>query len=269
MNRNVFYVLALVLTSPLMMMAQSAPTGYRRITCLKAQPGKQAELAQFQNDIWKKVVQREVDEGEASAAYLLRTVFPGGEEAYCDYITVIAYAGIPPSPPGPEHLAGLLKKAGLDISVDAYHAKVRELVHVVASELWQPLVILGTAQKGDFLYLNFMKVHDMRTYLGFEQNVWKQMAEDFIKQGIMRGWFLMVPVFPSGTAGYQAVSVDGFPSWGHAVEGIHPVEADTFKRVHPDLQLSDFEGKLVKARDLDHRYLVTVEERIVPSSAQR
>ena len=269
MNRNVFYVLALVLTSPLMMMAQSAPTGYRRITCLKVQPGKQAELARFQNDIWKKLVQREVDEGEDSAAYLLRTVFPGGEEAYCDYITVIAYADIPPSPPGPEHLAGLLKKASLDMTVDAYYAKVRELERVVASELWRPLIIVGTAQKGDFLYLNFMKVHDMPTYQGFEQNVWKQMAEAFIKEGIMRGWFVMVPFLPSGTAGYQAVSVDGFPSWAQAVKGIYDVEADTFKRVHPDLQLSDFEGKLVKARDLDHRYLVTVEERIVPSSAQR
>jgi hypothetical protein len=268
MNRNVFYVLAFVLMSPFMMRAQSAPAGYDRITCLKAQPGKQAELAQFQNDVWKKLVHVEVDEGEASAAYLLRTVFPGGEEAYCDYITVIVYPGVPP-PPGPEHLTGLIKKAGIDMNVDAYDAKVRELAQVVSSELWRPLIIVGAAQKGDYLYLNFMKVHETDAYFGLERNMWKPMAEAFIKDGIMSAWFLVVPFLPSGTAGYQAVSVDVFPSWEKALKGIYEVEKDTFKRVHPNMQMSDFEAKIMKARDLDRRYLLTVEEKITSSSAQR
>jgi hypothetical protein len=33
--------------------------------------------------------------------------------------------------------------------------------------------------------------------------------------------------------------------------------------------MSDFEAKIMKARDLDRRYLLTVEEKITSSSAQR
>src|SRR5579859_5560489 len=110
MIRERYYVftIALTLFSAVALQAQQGALGYNRVSCLKVQPGKQAEFTQFESDVAKKLEQAEVDEGDFTSWQLWRVVFPTGEEARCDYIAVISYPGPPPAPRGPEHMGSLL-----------------------------------------------------------------------------------------------------------------------------------------------------------------
>lgn len=254
MNRLTYLASALIFAAAPAVRAQAGPPGHDGVTCLKVLPGKAAEFSQFVNDIVKKAVQAEADHGAIEAWTLLRTVFPSGEEARCDYIAISAYSGIPPASQGTERLADLLAKQG-------------QLARIVSSEMWRTVVLVGTLQKGDYLYMNFMKVHDAPNYLAFEQNIWKPMGEAWVKDGTFHAWLVMVPFLPSGIGlPYQLISADVFPSWEKAFQGEEEVE--TWKRVHPDLTLQQAEGMLVKLRDLDRRYFLTVQEKIVPGNTK-
>ncbi len=247
------------------MYAQAGPPDYDRLTCLKVLPGKAAEFSRFENDVVKKVVQAEANWKDIAAWFLLRTVFPTGEEASCDYIAVSAYSGIPPAPGGPERLADLLHRADIGLSAEAYRARAGELARIVSTEMWKTAVLVGEVQKGDYLYMNFMKVHDAPGYLAFEQNIWKPMAEAWVKDGTFHAWVVMVPFLPSGTGTpCQLISADVFPSWEKAFQGEE--EVNTWKRVHPEMTLQQAEEKLVKLRDLDRRYFLAVQDKILPGN---
>lgn len=263
MNRLTYFALALTFPAAPVLNAQAGPLGHDIVTCLKVQPGKATDFKQFENDIVKKVITAETDQGDMAAWFLLRTVFPTGEEARCDYIAVSAHSDIPPTPQGPEHLADLLRKAQTGLSPEAYLAKAAQVARIVSTEMWRTVVLVGEVQKGDYLYMNFMKVHDAPNYLAFEQNIWKPMGEAWVKDGTFHAWMVMVPFLPSGVGlPYQLVSADVFPTWEQALKGEE--EVNTWKRVHPEMTLQQAEEKLVKLRDLDRRYFLTVQEKILP-----
>ena len=82
----------------------------------------------------------------------------------------------------------------------------------------------------------------------------------------MRGWVLARPVLPGGTGlKYQAITVDVMPSW-NAVFSPRSAEK-MFKQVHADKEYAPMMQKITKARDLDLRELMFVEDKIVPAKA--
>ena len=52
-----------------------------------------------------------------------------------------------------------------------------------------------------------------------------------------------------------------FPTWEQAFRGEE--EVNTWKRVHPEMTLQEAEERLGKLRDLDRRYFLTVQEKVV------
>jgi len=267
MNRAPYSLLVWMLLPASGIQAQNAPASYDMMSCLKIQPGKTVEFTQFMNDVVKKVVQAEAGQGEIGAWYLLRTVFPAGEEARCDYVTLSAYRDIPAAPQGPEHLAELLHKAGIGMTPETFLARVAQLQRTISVEMWRTMILVGEVQEGDYLYMNFMRVHDAQNYMAFEQNIWKPMGEAWVKDGTFHAWMVAVPFLPSGTGlPYQLISADVFPTWEQAFKGEE--EINTWKRVHPEMTLQQAEEKLVKLRDLDRRYFLTVQEKIVPAAGR-
>ena len=247
-----------------MLPAQDQPSGYHTVACIKIQPGKAAEFRQFRNDFSKKLTQAYVDSGDIAAAYLLRTVIPSGTEARCDYVIVSIYKGAPTAPTGMAGLTKALQKAGLSISADDLLAKRGSLAQLVSNELWRNTMQVGNFEKGDYLYVNFMKVHNLTDWMNLERTMWKPMAETWVKDGSMRAWSVNVRVLPSGTdLPYQGISIDVFPSWDAAMKA--PPVADTFKKVHPGKNLDATFASLTKARDLARRELMVVEEKTTTS----
>jgi len=238
-------------------------SGYHSVTCIKVRDGKMGEYREFLKES-RKVGQTFADSGMMATSLRFRSVMPAGAAATCDFLFVNLYQGTPPAPPNPDAFAETLKKAHVSMSADEYLALRSSLSQVVSSEMWRIAIQVGEIQKGDYAFLNYMKVHDAGNWLELERSVWKPMAETWVKDGTLHGWFVAQLVFPGGTGTkYQAVTLDVLPNWDAAFKGF-PVDK-TWKQVHPDKDLNQVFEKLDKTRDLDLRTLVVLEDTIVPS----
>jgi hypothetical protein len=121
-------------------------------------------------------------------------------------------------------------------SAQEYLDRRNSLTTLVSNNLFQNKIFVGTMKKGDYFMVNYMKVSNMDDYLAYEKKVWQPFAEAMAKDGVRTGWSLNVQVLPGGSdLKYQAVTVDVFPSWDAIFKDI-PF-ADTFKKVHPDMEI--------------------------------
>jgi hypothetical protein len=246
--------------------AQDQPSGFHSVACLKLQPGKAREFREFTAAHTRKVMQAAADTGDFSGWYLVRSVFPVGTEARCDYYSVITYKGVPLPPLGGERFEAALKKSGVAMTAADYLAKRNTLATLVSSEMWRTAIQIAAPEKGDFMYMNSMKVHNMNDWMGVEQKVWKPMAELWVKDGSMRAWMVNRAVLPSGTdLKYQAMTVDVFPSWESVFKPRSVSEI--FKKIHPNLNMEETFERISKSRDLARRELLTIEDKVVAAGA--
>ena len=241
--------------------AQTQPAYYQTVACVKVTPGKSADFRQFVNDTSKKMAETRAKTGEIVSWSLLRSVMPAGAEARCDYMISTNYEGAPPKPSSAEDTARTLEKAGVKMTAAQYYAKRESLSRLVAMEMWRPRVRVGHPEKGNYVLLNHMAVHNAADYYKFEMEVWRPLAEVLIKEGTQSAWQFSTLLFPGGTdVKYRAVSADIYPSWD-AVFKSHDVEA-SFKKAHPDKDYNETMGSIPKLRDLAQRDLLVIEERV-------
>jgi hypothetical protein len=267
MNRRIWLLLVVLFAPMVPAFSQQAPSDYFKFTCVKIQPGKANELERFRETM-RRVAQADADTGGISGAYLLHPIFPEGAESRCDYIIINSFSGLPHAPQGNDRLNMLLQKARVPMTAADYVAKRSDLQQVISVELWHAVVFVGNMQKGDYLYLNFMKVHDPLAYTAFEKEVRQPVARFLLEDGTFHAWFAMTVDLPEGTGfPYQFVSADIFPSWEKAIAGAD--DAGAFKKVHPDMDYSASEAKLAQMRDLDRRYFLVIQDIVLPSANTR
>ena len=245
---------------------QDQPGGLHTVVCLKLQPGKQLEFREFAANDTRKVMQASIDTGDFTAWYLLRSVYPVGLEARCDYFSVTVHKGTPPDPFVPARLEAAIRKSGVAMTAPEYLAKRSFLTTLVSSEIWRTAIQIAAPEKGDYLYVNSMKVHNMNEWMDMERKVWKPMAESWVKDGTMRSWMVNRPVLPSGTdMKYQAITLDVYPSWDSAF-ATRSV-SDTFKKIHSGRNLETTFEAINKSRDLARRELLYVQDKVAAAGA--
>jgi hypothetical protein len=160
--------------------------------------------------------------------------------------------------------ASFSRRAGSSFTAEEFRARLSSLSYLVFSEIWRNEISVGEMRKGDYVFINHMKVPNVSAYMELERAIWKPMAESWVKDGMLHGWSISRPMLPSGNGvKYQAVTVDVMPSWDGAFKPL-PLEA-TFKKVHPDKNMDEVLDKLGKARSLDLRELMVVDDKIVPA----
>lgn len=239
----------------------AGPVYSQSLTYLKTAPGKGNEWLKLVREETMKTAQVRADAGEILTWTLLRSVYPAGEEARADYIISVLTEGPPRSPRGDAGLEADLKKAGLKLTADQYWAKRNGVVSRVASELWRIRERVGAPQKGQYLHLNFMKVHDVPAYNDFEAKVWRPIAESWVKEGSMSGWVYATKILPTGTdTVYTAYSADMYPTW-EAVFASRSLQA-AFEKVHPGKSFQEASTTMPKLRSLAKRELWVVVERV-------
>ena len=232
---------------------------YQSSTYIKVAPGKSNEWLQLVRDTSMKVAQMRADAGEITVWTLLRSVMPAGQEARADYAIHEVSVGAPREP---SSLATALQKAGVTMSSAEVNAKRNSLSTLVAIELWRPRVRLGAGQKGHYVYVNHMKVHDAAAFNDFELNIQRPMFEERIKRGEMSGWNYSTKVLPSGTdTAYTARTADIFPTWEAAFKTMSSGR-ELFAKVHPGKDASKVMGNMSKMRDHAKRELWVVVERV-------
>lgn len=241
--------------------AQTQPRIFQTVSCVKVERGKQREFREHVTGPMKKLAQMRIDKGTLLSWSLLRTVVPAGDEAPCDYSIVYTAQGSPYQIPGREQTEKDLKAAGVTMSVDQYYQGQYQLAKLASRIIWQNHHRVGTIEKGNHLYLNWMKVHDTPGYVKFEREVWLPMAEAMVKSGTMKAWVFSTKVMPAGAEEpYMAFSADVFADW-NAAFGQRGVR-EAFEKAHPGKNIQDVMSGLNKLRTLARRHLVVVEDRI-------
>lgn len=239
--------------------AAPAPVTTQKIWFVKVNPGKNQEWLKLLREVAMKTAQVRADAGEIISWTVLSSQYPAGKEARADYMISEISAGNPKS--GGMKRDDIYKQAGITMTLEEFDAKRGEQSYLVASELWRPRIYNGSAHKGDYLTINYMKVHDEKGYAALERDVWSPLSQEWIKQGAMTGWLYATKMFPSGSdTTYTTRTVDMYPS----LEAVYADRkfSETFAKVHPGKKLDDVMTQMEKARDLGRRELWRVVERV-------
>jgi hypothetical protein len=247
--------------TPILAQPAATPTFTQITNSIKVVPGKNNEFSKFMTETSVKMARQRVDAGEIATWILLRSVMPAGSEARADYMISTFYLGAPPPPRTREDTEKSLKQAGIAMSVEQYYSKRDSLSSLVSTEMWRPRVRVGASQKGHYLYLNMMKVHDAAGFDRFETDVQKPIFEERVKRGEMSGWSYATRLLPVGSdIPYNAYTADIFPSWDAAFKTMSS-GADVFAKVHAGKNAQEVMSGMSKLRDHARRELWVVVER--------
>jgi hypothetical protein len=166
---------------------------------------------------------------------------------------------------GMEDLGAELKKAGLTMTPQEYVGRRNELTTLVSDDIFQNRDSVGSAKKGDYFLVNYMKVPDIGEWLAYEKKIWHPLAEAMAKDGTKSGWSVNVRILPSGSdTPFQAVTVDVFPSWD-AVFKDDTQFVDRFKQTHPDRELGTTFEQFAKLRTISSIRLFHLDDSITSS----
>jgi hypothetical protein len=250
MKRMVLFVCAVAAaTFSIPSIAQQPSPGYHAVACYKLKPDSAAAFDKFAAEEIHKVAQGRIDDGEITTFYLLRSVFPRGEAADCDYMVVTFFPNMPHEF-GTEQVEAAIKKDGIKLTGEDYFKHRDALVRLMSVGIYQNQVFVGGAKKGDYFQVNYMKVaiDNFDDWIAFEKKVWQPLAEALVKDGRQDGWSVNVAAMPFGSdMPYQGVTVDVFPSLD-AVFAEDKQFADRFRKVHPDMELGTTFERVNKLR---------------------
>lgn len=210
---------------------------YYHSDCVKIKPGRGADFASQLDGNVMKVEQAEMDSGRSVGFAALRVVVPSGKEARCDYIIDTFYRGLPPAPMSDEELAATIKKAGLDLTVEAFWKPIEEDSVLINASVGEVPVVVGVRKKGDYEVLNYMNMPDMNACLNTEKKLWQPLAEARMKAGQQAGWAVWESIYPRGSqVSARAGTADLYSSWDQVFqEGL----MQTWQQVHPDVKIGD------------------------------
>ncbi|MBZ5583432.1 MAG: hypothetical protein LAQ30_14715 [Acidobacteriia bacterium] len=227
---------ALSMTVPALAQDRPQPA-YHRTQCIKAEPGKMADLEQFALDAGHKGAMARANAGEFASALFLRSVL-GGTEAPCDFVVVTIYNGFPPDPDSAMKLDAVL------VAQDGF----------------------GRAEKGDYIRVDFMKPRpgQAEEWLKMERESFKPLHQARTEQGFLRGWTVATLAYPSGTSlPYTGATVNIMPDW-KAVGNPGGGYAEAFKKAMPNAGMDAISEKVSETREIVRTELYRVIDMVGP-----
>jgi hypothetical protein len=103
-----------------------------------------------------------------------------------------------------------------------------------------------------YIEVDFMKVDPGKDaeYLKLEQQMWKPIHQERVKEGKLRSWYLFALQFPFGTdEKYDYVTVNTFDQFAQ-LENPYLGFAEAVRKVHPSMKMDDLSNTTYKARRL-------------------
>ncbi len=215
------------------------------------------------NGDFLKFEQSRVDSGAISAWVVLRTVIPAGRDATCDYAFVTFYSGMPNAPMGNEEMAAAFKKAGISDSLEEMRQKRDASGYLVYDSISRTALQVGGAKKGDYIVVNEMSVPDVGAWIANEKKLWQPIFEDGVKDGSVDGWSVVEQFLPRGTKDQGATyTVDIYPSWNAQFKFFGPSFAGRWKKIHPDVPISQGMDQEHKVDTIEHTILYNVVDTV-------
>jgi len=240
-------------------------------SCVKAVPGKSAELQAFIQNVEVPIHQAEADSGDFSAWLEMRAVIPSGEWTKCDYRFAAIYNHGIADFPSPEQTEAAIKRAKLNISLQDYLKQREALARLVDVEIWVGLAGAGThQQKGDFLRFNHyhLKPHAGAEWSRIEKTYWKLLVDDWTKAGNKGNWGMYLLWMPDGeNQPYNAMTYDDFPNWNSLVNGSSAL-VSFWPKVHPGTDLTSVLDQMDRACSLYNAEIYQISELVVATAPE-
>ncbi len=255
---------ALSLTAQALAQDQPQPS-FNRTQCIKAQPGKMAELQKFALDEGHKGAMARANAGEYASALFLRSVY-GGTETACDFVAVTIYNGPPPDPESTMDLETALQKAGIDMAPEEYQERLMSMGKLVSTSLWRMVDGFGHAEKGDYIRVDFMKPRPGQAaeWIKLERETFKPVHQARAEQGLLRGWSVAMLAYPSGTSlPYSGATVNIAPSW-KALFSADQGYPEAFKKTMPNANMEEISKKTSETREIVRTELYRVIDTVTP-----
>jgi hypothetical protein len=209
-NAIAWVVVFAMMAIPFLVVAQEQnPTVFALVEFMKVKQGDGQKYTDLERNYWKKIHQERVKKGEIVRWSLYGVRFAGSDDDYNFVTTTIVsdpnklenpYEGIDAS----KILAGE--------DVDKIMKETAESRQLVKSNLVRMVSSVNSASGPapfKYIQIDFMKVkpENNASYLDVENNVWKPVHQQFIKDGSRAGWALWQAVYPSGAGmEYQYVT---------------------------------------------------------------
>lgn len=198
------------------MVAQTQSPGSARSLCIKVLPGKDADFRKLIADVTKPATQARADAGEVNLRIFMRSVFPAGTEAVCDYSLIDVYPGFPPDPKTTLTAEAAYAKGHVAMKPSEFATQRDAASRLRKTELWRVRDVLGSPATGNYLRQNFVKVapENRAAWLKLEQETFKPVHQARMDSGAFKGWALLLLAMPSGSAQpYDAMTVDIYKDW--------------------------------------------------------
>ena len=250
---------ALALSASLANAQQPSQTRTRfvELDYMKVAPGKDAEYVRLEQQVFKALHQERVKNKEMVGWALYQVPFTGDREY--DYVTVNVYDNIAATE-GTGFMQAFQRlhpgKEGTNLRAQTLATRT-----MVRTELWQLLdqtTPLGTAgdsgRPARYLVVNFMQSKAGGNYEAVEKDLWKPVHQELVKSGARVSWGFYGLMLPGGTRyPYDYATVDGLRSLTGLTDDAYT--EDVFKRVHPNVSLTDISNRTLAGRDLARREL--------------
>ena len=222
---------------------------YLQTDFMKVEAGKGQDYVAVEKELWKKIHQARINQGDIVAWQLYQINFTGTNSEY-NYATVTVFENFAKVHSG-AITEELLTNALPEIAMSDIIERTYESRQLVKSELFQNLATVG--QRGTpspFLQLDFMHVNQENSgmYTEVETEIWQPIHQEFLNAGQLNFWGLYQLRYPGGAGGeYQFVTAN-------AVNDFTQLEsfdyAAAFEKAHSGKDVNDAMEKTMASREL-------------------
>ena len=200
--------------------------------CIKVEPGKDAEYLRLMAEVAAPAAQVRANAGEFSNRLLMRSVYPAGSDAVCDYSVIYVYAGFPPDEKTILTQEAAYTKAHIAMKPTEFAAKSDAWTRLRKTELWNLTDTLGLPEVGNYLRENYVKMQagSLAPWIRFEHDILKPVHRARLELGSLKGWGLMTLQMPTGSGlPYNAVTIDIYKNWAQV--GVPTMYEEAFKKL--------------------------------------
>lgn len=220
------------------------------VRLMKVAAQNSAEFEKQMKEVWKPVNQMRKQNGRITNWQLYKIDFAGADDAY-NYATVHFYNSMDKTEPN-ENALDLIKAALPKVDAVATLAKTRSLLSIVQYSLYQQVDFVQpkTPVPVKYIMVNFMKVREGMNdaYVQAEKNDWKPVHQALADEGKRAGWGLWALAYPGGTRNtHDYVAVDSYSTYAQISA---PGVLETFRKVHPNQEVTPMIQRVEKAREL-------------------
>ena len=227
------------------------PRRYFVLDYMKVAPGKGNDYLRLEREVWKPFHAQRIKDKRLLGWSLYDVRYTADTHREYDYVTVNVY----------DNLAATDDQTGMGDMFQRLHpgndgarllTETGAARQIVRSEVWAMLDRTtppnASAPPSKYLNVAFMRSKPNVDYVAVERDLWKPIHQDLVRSGAMNFWAFYALVMPGGTSyPYDYAAVNGVNSLS-ALENMYPDAL--FRRVHPNISLTDIGNRTAAARDL-------------------